>query len=1725
MKQKYKARVAGVLVALMVINCSTPIAFAQNITPSPESTQISQLSVDDTADFTIENGILTAYTGNDADVIIPEGVTEIGNGSEAVFDENLESVVIPASVTKIASQAFRNCTELKSVTFTEGGKLTTIGSESFYAANKLESLEIPEGVTSIGNYAFTAMSELKSISLPSTLTTVCEGNWFGFLFTRGTNVAAPNTLTAVNIAEGNAQYRSYDGVVYSADGTTLIYAPAAKQSIDWLAGVKTIAENAFLKTTMETVNLPDGLVTVEDNAFYNAGTSTLTVPGSVKSIGEYAFYYSRIKSISFSEGLTSIGSGAFGECYFPKNTELVLPASLESVGSGAFDCLTDSGSATVKVLGKNTTLESGFIPNSANATLYGLEGSTAQAYVKNLGDTCKIAFQLIESTKETAVASVTLPDTLVLTVGSGQQLTAEVLPEDATDKSLTWESSDDKIATVDQTGRVTAIAAGTATVSATTTNGKTDSCIITVKDNSTIPTEPSEGLVIEDGVLTEYTGNESEVIIPEGVTEIAAGVFETSEEAERADLTKVTIPTSVTKIGDRAFSGCSLTEVTFAPNSALRTLGESAFAYNTKLPEITLPDGLEMIGARAFDGAGRLSSIAIPASVTSIGDYAFELCTGLKNIQFASDQTSQLKTIGEFAFYQCYRLKQIDIPEGVISIGDSALRISRGLTQVTLPSTLEQFGTEAPLVFAPIHDKNPLSGSDELVSITVAEGNQNYSSHDGLLYTADGKTLLYAPAGRNGTVTVADGTEIIGDYAFHRSQASHVVLPESLTAINDNGFSAAQLTSVELPDSITAIGEGAFFNCSALKTVQLGSGLKTIGEDAFSLTDITQITIPAGVTSIGKRAFDFEHGGGNLFVRLLGANTVLADDFITSEKEITIYGPENSTAKAYVAKKQAEEGDKCQLTFQSLDKYRAVTSVTIDQNVLTMKQREKVTLNASVQPEDATHTDLVFKSQDTNVATVNDKGMITAVAPGTTVVRVMSSDGPYAECTVSVVRDETLSDFSIDSRGYITGYTGESADVIVPSTVEGKDVRGIAAGAFRERWDIETVSLPDTLQHIEDETFAYCANLSEITFNAGLKTVGDRAFENCLHLRTVTLPEGLSTLGEEVFSNCESLESAVLPSTLETVPAGAFHTCWRLKEITVPEGVKTIEHDAFYECEAMTSVTLPSTLRTISSHAFTSCVRLTEVTIPEGVERIDKQAFMSCTALATIHLPSTLQALGGEYPGDVFERSDVLGCDHLTKVTVAQGNKNFSSHDGLLYSSDGKTLLFCPRGLTSTTVKEGTEKIGSYALFYCRALENLTLPSSLQEIEDHGISVCESLKKLTLQEGITAIGDDAFAHSSSLVEVNIPDTVQSIGARAFLGTAIETLIIPSAVETIGDEAFAYNQALKSVTIRSSLTDIGDSLFKVSPNVTIRTDSANASIYAYAQDNNIPVSLIESGSGDTPTGGTSTGHVVVSNRTLSFDTNGGSDIDAVKVKNGETVDLADYASKRDGYTFDGWYADKDLTKKIDSIKVTKNTTVYAGWTSEAPTPGGETVLPFTDVKDGDWYEADVRYVYDNKLMNGVSDTAFGAQDATTRGMIATIFHRLAGSPETGEKLVFTDVSPDAWYQHAVCWAKQTGVMAGYSNDIFAPDDAVTREQLAAIFCNHAKLNGSDIGANGDLTTFTDAAQVSDWAQDSVEWAVAKGIIGGKDGNRLDPQGTATRAEISAMIHRYVEMDTK
>lgn len=263
-------------------------------------------------------------------------------------------------------------------------------------------------------------------------------------------------------------------------------------------------------------------------------------------------------------------------------------------------------------------------------------------------------------------------------------------------------------------------------------------------------------------------------------------------------------------------------------------------------------------------------------------------------------------------------------------------------------------------------------------------------------------------------------------------------------------------------------------------------------------------------------------------------------------------------------------------------------------------------------------------------------------------------------------------------------------------------------------------------------------------------------------------------------------------------------------------------------------------------------------------------------------------------------------------------------------------------------------------------------------------------------------------------------------------------------------------------------------------------------------------------------------------TLTFETNGGDSIQAIRAARGKTLDLSAYTPMRDGYDFGGWYADKDLTQRITEIKLSGSKTVYADWKKREPDEPDAVKNPFADVNAGDWFYRDVLFSYEKGLMSGMDAADFAPYANTTRAQIAVIFYRMEGSPAVEGENSFADVvrgSGTAWFYDAVTWAQQNGIMGGYSNSSFAPNDPITHEQLAAIFYRYAQYKGYDTTQGGmAIREFDDYESISDYAMSAMAWAVNTGLVKG-DSNLLYPKGTATRAEIAALFHRFAENGMK
>lgn len=263
-------------------------------------------------------------------------------------------------------------------------------------------------------------------------------------------------------------------------------------------------------------------------------------------------------------------------------------------------------------------------------------------------------------------------------------------------------------------------------------------------------------------------------------------------------------------------------------------------------------------------------------------------------------------------------------------------------------------------------------------------------------------------------------------------------------------------------------------------------------------------------------------------------------------------------------------------------------------------------------------------------------------------------------------------------------------------------------------------------------------------------------------------------------------------------------------------------------------------------------------------------------------------------------------------------------------------------------------------------------------------------------------------------------------------------------------------------------------------------------------------------------------------TVKFNTNGGSTVRSQTLSKGG-VATEPAAPTKEGYTFEGWFKDSACTEAyVFGSPVKSSVTIYAKWTKDATdepedpdVPDEPGKLSFKDISEDEWFYDNVKYVVENKLMNGVDADFFAPNAALTRAMLVTILYRNEGEPATNRSIPFADVDMGAYYANAVSWAKQNGIVNGVNDVDFAPDNYITREQIAAIIFRYAQYKGMDAITLEENLHFDDNADISEYAITALNWAVGTGLMKGKTATTINPKDNATRAELAAIIQRFLE----
>ena len=642
------------------------------------------------------------------------------------------------------------------------------------------------------------------------------------------------------------------------------------------------------------------------------------------------------------------------------------------------------------------------------------------------------------------------------------------------------------------------------------------------------------------------------------------------------------------------------------------------------------------------------------------------------------------------------------------------------------------------------------------------------------------------------------------------------------------------------------------------------------------------------------------------------------------------------------------------------------------------------------------------------------------------------------------------------------------------------------------------ITLPDSVTSIGRYGIAMCSKLTGMSIPKAVTEIGDF----CLAgngLTAVTLPDGLQSLGRGAFDTCASLTNTTLPAAITAVPGKCFADCTKLLNVKYTGTVTAIGDLAFESCKALTAAPIPETVTEIGASAFTGCTALTDVTIPAGVTAIPDGCFQGCTALKDMKLPGTVTSVG---------HNAFTGCTALKDVrcygappTVEPGNSEAHSFEPAIvtihYNPDpvyGWTLDADGKWQGYTVSSKGACLHTGYG-----TTEN-TVPATCGEA-GRVDTICSNCGEVISTKEIPATGEHTWDNGTVTTE----PTENEPGVRTF------TCAVCGATRTETIPATGVHDYQFTRTVAPTCTAGGYDLYTCSGcGATEKRNPTDALGHKWD-------------SGKVTTEPTETAPGV---RTYTCTVCGEVKTEVIPATGAHTHK---------------WDAGKVTTAPTATTPgVRTYTCTICGQTKEEviPPTGGSTVCPggtscpsygFRDVAGpADWSHEGIDYCVRRSLMVGTGVGTFSPNAVCSRAQIVQILYNLSGdTADYGNYyLPFTDVAPGDWFYEAVAWAYANDIVAGTSATTFAPNVDITREQMTVILYGYtAKYAPAFTGGGTSLGQFPDAGSVANWAYAAMNWAVGNGLISGIESygvTYLAPQGSATRAQASAIIMRYCQL---
>ena len=444
------------------------------------------------------------------------------------------------------------------------------------------------------------------------------------------------------------------------------------------------------------------------------------------------------------------------------------------------------------------------------------------------------------------------------------------------------------------------------------------------------------------------------------------------------------------------------------------------------------------------------------------------------------------------------------------------------------------------------------------------------------------------------------------------------------------------------------------------------------------------------------------------------------------------------------------------------------------------------------------------------------------------------------------------------NRATITGYSGSATALYIPGEIDGHEVVAIGRGAFKNRTDLKTVMIPDSVENIGIDTFSNCIQLENISWSKNLKKIGENAFYNCDNLQIVKIPkslkdvyatydsidipngvfngcsnlktvnfeEGSTIIADALFRGCDGLEKVTIPDTITEIYGYVFADCKNLKninisdsvtvigesvfegdtsikEINLPDSITKLGARVFSGCNSLESIVIPDSVINIGIGTFSECKNLKSVTLSRGLEKIGENAFYNCDSLQSIEIPKSLEDVYATYDSIDIPNGVFNGCSNLKTVNFEE--KSTVIADALFRGCDGLEEVTIPK--TVTIIK-------NHAFNNCANLKRVDISNGVTEIEKSVFEDCTNLQKVILPDTVNSMGTNIFYNCINLTEVHLPNIRQNIMANTFYNCKkLTTINFPSTLTTIGNSAFLGCESLPEAILPSGVEKIESNAFK------------------------------------------------------------------------------------------------------------------------------------------------------------------------------------------------------------------------------------------------------------------------------------------------------------------------